>query len=48
MEYAVAVLNVPLILVLGHDACGAIDATLKAIKDDKQPPGPWYTTSGEP
>ena len=39
MEYAVAVLNVPLILVLGHDACGAVDATLKALKDDKPPPG---------
>ncbi|MCG2628487.1 carbonic anhydrase [Bradyrhizobium sp. WYCCWR 13023] len=39
MEYAVAVLNTPLILVLGHDACGAVDATLKAIKDDKPPPG---------
>lgn len=39
MEYAVAVLNTPLILVLGHDACGAVDATLKAIKDDKSPPG---------
>ena len=39
MEYAVAVLNAPLILVLGHDACGAVDATLKAIKDNKSPPG---------
>ena len=39
MEYAVAVLNTPLILGLGHDACGAVDATLKAIKDDKPPPG---------
>jgi len=39
MEYTVAVLNTPLILVLGHDACGAVDATLKAIKDDKPPPG---------
>jgi carbonic anhydrase len=39
MEYAVAVLNAPLILVLGHDACGAVDATLKAIKDNKPPPG---------
>src|SRR5581483_1244627 len=39
MDYAVAVLNTPLILVLGHDACGAVDATLKAIKDDKPPPG---------
>jgi carbonic anhydrase len=31
-EYAVQVLNTPLILVLGHDACGAVDATLKSIK----------------
>jgi carbonic anhydrase len=39
LEYAVAVLGAPLILVLGHDSCGAIDATLKAIKDNKPPPG---------
>lgn len=39
MEYAVAVLGAPLILVLGHDRCGAVDATLKALKDDKPPPG---------
>lgn len=39
MEYAVAVLNTPLILVLGHDACGAVDATIKSLKDDKAPPG---------
>ena len=39
VEYAVAVLGAPLVLVLGHDACGAVDATLKAIKDDKPPPG---------
>ncbi len=39
MEYAVAVLNTPLILVLGHDSCGAVDATIKALKDDKPPPG---------
>ncbi|TPQ31155.1 carbonic anhydrase [Bradyrhizobium guangdongense] len=39
LEYAVAVLNCPFILVLGHDACGAIDATLKALKDGKPLPG---------
>lgn len=39
MEYAVAVLNTPLILVLGHDACGAVDATLKALRDNTSPPG---------
>lgn len=38
-EYAVAVLNTPLILVLGHDACGAIDATIKSIKDNSTLPG---------
>jgi len=35
LEYAVAVLGTPLILVLGHDACGAVDATIKSLKDDK-------------
>lgn len=39
MEYAVAVLSVPLLLVLGHDACGAVDATIKSLKDDKPLPG---------
>lgn len=39
MEYSVAVLGAPLILVLGHERCGAVDATIKALKDDKQPPG---------
>src|ERR1700684_4534894 len=38
MEYAVAVLGAPLILVLGHDACGAVDATLKALKDNETLP----------
>jgi carbonic anhydrase len=38
-EYAVAVLAVPLILVLGHDSCGAVDATIKSLKDDKPLPG---------
>jgi carbonic anhydrase len=35
-EYAVAVLGTPLILVLGHTACGAVDATVKAVKDGKE------------
>ena len=39
MEYAAAVLATPLILVLGHDSCGAIDATIKSLKDNKPPPG---------
>ena len=39
LEYAVAVLATPLILVLGHDACGAVDATIKSLKDAKPLPG---------
>ncbi len=38
-EYAVQVLNTPLIVVLGHDACGAVDATVKSIKDGTTLPG---------
>jgi carbonic anhydrase len=39
LEYAVAVLNTPLIMVLGHEACGAVDATAKSIKDGTTLPG---------
>lgn len=39
MEYTVAVLGTPLIMVLGHDNCGAVDATIKSLKDDKPLPG---------
>jgi len=39
LEYAVQVLNTPLILVLGHDACGAVDATIKSVKDGTTLPG---------
>jgi carbonic anhydrase len=39
LEYGIAVLNIPLIMVLGHGACGAIDATIKSIKDGATLPG---------
>jgi carbonic anhydrase len=39
MEYAVAMLNTPLIMVLGHDSCGAVDATIKSLKDNVTLPG---------
>jgi carbonic anhydrase len=39
LEYAVAVLGTPLILVLGHDACGAVNATIKSLKDGTTLPG---------
>lgn len=38
-EYAVAVLNTPLLMVLGHKACGAVDAAIKSIKDGTTLPG---------
>lgn len=39
LEYAVGVLGTPLILVLGHDSCGAISAGVKAVKDNATFPG---------
>ncbi|MEZ0357123.1 carbonic anhydrase [Mycobacterium sp. ENV421] len=39
IEYAVGVLNVPLIAVLGHDSCGAVKATLSALDDGAVPGG---------
>ncbi|MGY4480688.1 carbonic anhydrase [Bradyrhizobium sp. USDA 3364] len=39
LEYAVSVLNVPLLMVLGHDSCGAVDAAIKSLKDNTTLPG---------
>jgi carbonic anhydrase len=39
LEYAVQVLNTPLIMVLGHESCGAVDAAIKSIKDGTTLPG---------
>lgn len=39
IEYAVHVLNVPLIVVLGHDSCGAVKATLDALDHGRVPGG---------
>ncbi|HEX5143219.1 MAG TPA: carbonic anhydrase [Mycobacterium sp.] len=39
IEYAVAILNVPLIAVLGHDSCGAVKATLNALDEGAVPGG---------
>lgn len=39
IEYAVSALNVPLIAILGHDSCGAVAATLKALDDLEIPAG---------
>lgn len=39
IEFAVVVLNVPLIVVLGHDGCGAVKAALSALDDGAVPGG---------
>jgi carbonic anhydrase len=39
LEYAVQVLNTPLIIVLGHESCGAVDATIKSVTDGTTLPG---------
>jgi carbonic anhydrase len=39
LEYAVIALNVPLIVVLGHDSCGAVKAAIGAVDEGAIPPG---------
>ncbi|MGX1308352.1 carbonic anhydrase [Amorphus suaedae] len=39
IEYGVAVLGIPLLVVLGHSNCGAIDATIKVIQTGTELPG---------
>ncbi|MBF6076236.1 carbonic anhydrase [Nocardia beijingensis] len=39
IEYGVQVLNVPLIVVLGHDSCGAVKATIDALDGGEVPGG---------
>jgi carbonic anhydrase len=37
LEYAVSVLDVPLILVLGHDSCGAVNAAISMLGAETPP-----------
>ena len=39
LEYGSVVLGVPLILVLGHSNCGAVNATIKVVKEGTTLPG---------
>lgn len=39
IEYAVLELGVPLILVLGHEKCGAVDAAVSIVTDNTEFPG---------
>ena len=39
IEYGVAVLGIPLVVVLGHDGCGAVGATLDVLDGAPMPQG---------
>lgn len=39
VEFGVAVLGIPLVVVLGHDSCGAVAATRDAVEDGTMPGG---------
>jgi carbonic anhydrase len=39
LEYTVALLRTPLIVVLGHSGCGAVDAAIKVAKHGAELPG---------
>jgi carbonic anhydrase len=39
LEYGAKVLGIPLIAVLGHSGCGAVDATIKVLEDGTTLPG---------
>ena len=39
LEFASAMLQVPLLVVLGHDSCGAVNAAIRARRDGQVPGG---------
>src|SRR4051812_47345765 len=39
IEYGVAILGCPLVVVLGHESCGAVAAALEAVERDTRFPG---------
>ncbi|MEU9373675.1 carbonic anhydrase [Streptomyces sp. NPDC048255] len=39
LEFGVSVLNAPLVVVLGHDSCGAVSAARSALEDGQTPGG---------
>jgi carbonic anhydrase len=39
VEFAVTQLNVPLVMVLGHERCGAVSATVDAVRTGTKPSG---------
>jgi carbonic anhydrase len=39
VEFGVAMLDIPLVVILGHDSCGAVSATVDAVRDGVLPGG---------
>lgn len=39
IEFGVAILDIPLVVILGHDSCGAVAATVKAVQTGVLPGG---------
>ncbi|MBX7265866.1 carbonic anhydrase [Micromonospora sp. Llam7] len=39
IEYVVEVLGVPLVMVLGHERCGAVEATVESLRTGRRPAG---------
>ncbi|MBM3605349.1 MAG: carbonic anhydrase [Alphaproteobacteria bacterium] len=39
VEYAVAVLHVPLVVVMGHESCGAVKAAMRVVAENAHFPG---------
>ncbi|MBW4094066.1 MAG: carbonic anhydrase [Acidobacteria bacterium] len=39
LEYSIQYLHVPLIVILGHDSCGAVTATKEAVETSEMPIG---------
>ncbi|MCT2006352.1 carbonic anhydrase [Micrococcus lylae] len=39
LEYSVDVLDIPLVVVLGHDSCGAVTAAVESYETGRMPPG---------
>jgi carbonic anhydrase len=39
IEFGVAILDIPLVVILGHDSCGAVAATVNAVRNGVLPGG---------
>jgi carbonic anhydrase len=39
VEFGVAMLDIPLVVILGHDSCGAVSATVEAVRSGVLPGG---------